>query len=83
MTRDEIRAKITGILSQDFNIPEPQITDEATFRGTFGLDSLDVVDFILLIQKDFGYKAPTESYQDVANLGMLIDFVAGKLGASE
>lgn len=82
MTRDEIRAKITSILTEDFRVPADQITDDASFRGSFGLDSLDIVDFILLLQKDFGYKAPTESYQNIVNLGMLIDFVAEKIGAA-
>jgi acyl carrier protein len=81
MTRDDIRAKIASILTEDFSVPAAQITDDATFRGSFGLDSLDIVDFILLLQKDFGYKAPTESYQDIANLAMLIEFVAEKVGA--
>jgi len=80
MTRDDIRAKIISILSDDFQVPADKVTDDATFRGTFGLDSLDIVDFILLLQKDFGYKAPTESYQDIQNVGMLVDFVESRVG---
>lgn len=80
MTREEIKTKITDILADDFDVPRAAITDEATFRGTFGLDSLDIVDFILLLQKDFAYKAQTDAYQDIANVGQLVDFVATKIG---
>ncbi len=80
MSKDEIRQKIANILSNDFDVPEAKITDDATFRGTFGLDSLDIVDFILLLQKDFGFKAPTEAYQEIQNVAMLVDFVAEKTG---
>ena len=81
MTHEEIRQKIADILTQDFNVPAARIADDATFRGTFGLDSLDIVDFILLLQKDFGFKAPSESYQDVQHVGMLVEFVSQKLAA--
>ncbi len=80
MTKEEIRDKVAAILQNDFDVPAAKITDEATFRGTFGLDSLDIVDFILLLQKDFGFKAPTEAYQEIQNVGMLVDFVASKTG---
>lgn len=79
MSRQEIRDKIVAILTRDFEIPGERITDEASFRGTFGLDSLDVVDFILLLQKDFGYKAPLESYRNIQSFGLLVDFVAQKV----
>jgi acyl carrier protein len=81
MNREEIRQKIAAILTEDFNVPSERITDDATFRGAFALDSLDIVDFILLLQKDFGFKAPSESYQDLQNVGMLVEFVAQKLAA--
>jgi acyl carrier protein len=81
VTREEIKQKITDILTQDFGVPEERVTDDATFRGSFALDSLDIVDFILLLQKDFGFKAPSESYQDVQNVATLVDFVAGKLAS--
>jgi acyl carrier protein len=80
MTRSEIRDKISAILESDFDVPAEKVTDDATFRGTFGLDSLDIVDFILLLQKDFGFKAPTEAYQEIQNVAMLVDFVNEKLG---
>ena len=79
MNREEIRAKISAILESDFDVPADKVNDEASFRGTFGLDSLDIVDFILLLQKDFGFKAPTEAYQEIQNVAMLVDFVAEKL----
>ena len=79
MTREQVAEKIRDILADDFKVAREKITDDATFRGTLGLDSLDVVDFILLLQKDFGYKAPTESYQQLDSFADLVDFVATKV----
>jgi acyl carrier protein len=80
MTKDEIRQRIATILTEDFKVLPAKIADDATFRGSFGLDSLDIVDFILLLQKDFGYKAKTEAYQDIQSVAMLVDFVHQNVG---
>jgi acyl carrier protein len=78
MTRPEIRQKIVTILTEDFQVSADKINDESSFRGSLGLDSLDIVDFIVLLQKDFGYQAPLDSYRNIENLKMLVDFVESK-----
>jgi acyl carrier protein len=75
MTKQELEAKIRKILVEDFRVPAASVEDGATFRGTFRLDSLDIVDFILLLQKDFGFKAPTESYRELDSFAKLVAFV--------
>lgn len=75
MTREQIEDKIRVILVEDFRVVEGNITPDASFRGTFRLDSLDIVDFILLLQKDFGFKAPVESYRELDNFHKLVSFV--------
>ena len=79
-SEEEIRQQLAKILVEDFGVPKDNIHDDATFRASFGLDSLDIVDFILLVQKDFGYKAPTESYSNLATFADLVKFVMLKVG---
>lgn len=75
MTPDEVRAKIAAILSENFNISKGSVTPEATFRGTLGLDSLDVVDFVFFVQQAFGYEAKLAAYRDLHTVGDLIAFI--------
>jgi len=75
MTKADIATKISGILINDFQVAKDKINDEATFRGSFGLDSLDIVDFIMLLQKDFGFKSSLESYRELHSYGKLVAFV--------
>jgi acyl carrier protein len=83
LSRDEVERKLRAILVQDFKVPEAAIEPAATFRGSFKLDSLDIVDFILLLQKDFGFKAPIESYRELATFAGLCDFVERTLRERE
>ena len=79
MTSDEVRAKLKEILVSDFRVPEAKITDEATFRGTFGMDSLDAVDFIYLVSKTYGLKAEISEFRELHTFGLVVDFLMKKL----
>lgn len=79
MTRDEIAARIRTILVESFQISESSITGSASFRGDLMLDSLDIVEFITLLQKRFGYRASMEQYREIDNIHKLVCFIEGCL----
>ena len=83
MTPQEVEAKVRQILVQDFQVAEGAIEGSATFRGTFRMDSLDIVDFILLLQKDFGFKVPAERYRELDSFAKLTAFVLETVNAGE
>lgn len=74
-----IRESVVKILTTDFRIPEGKIKDEGTFRGTFGMDSLDAVDFVFLVKKTFGIEAELADFSQVHTLGALVKFLEGEL----
>ena len=79
MNEDHVEQAIRTILVEDFGVPEALIRPEATFQGSLGLDSLDVVDFILLLQKDLGFEAPTSAYRALGSYQALVDFAVGRV----
>ena len=82
MTEQEVFAKISEILVTDFRVPAAKITREATFRGTFGLDSLDAVDLIYLLSKSFGLKPKIESFANLHSVQQVIEHVVRETGAA-
>jgi acyl carrier protein len=78
MTRDEARDIVVGILAENFSIPADKVTDEASFRKSFGMDSLDIVDFVFFLQKSFAFKAELDEYRSVHTVGLLLDFVVAR-----
>lgn len=79
MDTGQIREKIVTILTGDFRIPEGKIKDDGTFRGTFGMDSLDAVDFVFLVKKTFEVEAELSEFSSVHTLGALVTFIEGAL----
>ena len=54
MTIEEIVEKATTILAEEFEVEESEITPEASLKETLGLDSLDLVDVVVLVEQHFG-----------------------------
>jgi acyl carrier protein len=75
MNREQVEERIRRILVEDFRIAADRIDSAATLRGTLGLDSMDAIDFLLLIHKEFGFEAKVEDYQNLVKLDDLVDFV--------
>jgi len=75
MTREEALARLKQILERDFEIPPHKVTLEASFMGTLGMDSLDVVDFVSYIEYAFDIDVGLQAYRDLDTVQKLIDFL--------
>lgn len=54
MTRNEIIERARTVLAEEFEIDVDTITPDASLKDTLGLDSLDLVDVVVLVQQNFG-----------------------------
>lgn len=79
----DIGQRISRILVEDFKVDPARITPAATFRGDLSMDSLDVVDLVFFVQKEFGVKARVEEYQDVKTFQKLVDHLHRKLTTAD
>lgn len=57
---DELRRKIVEVLAQEFELAPEKMGPEATLYDDLGLDSLDVVDMVVVLEKTFGIKLTDE-----------------------
>ena len=80
MTSDEVLVSVREILVRDFNIPTEKVTPEAQFRGSLGMDSLDVVDLIYFLERAFGLNAGLEAYRELHTVRKLCEFVVARKG---
>ena len=64
MTQDEIAAKLTEILTDQFGVPEDEVEADATFES-MGLDSLDLVEVTMVIDEELGVRIPDERLPEV------------------
>jgi acyl carrier protein len=58
MSRDEIYAKVQGVLVDALGVDEEEVTPTATLRGDLGAESIDFLDIAFRLEKAFGIKIP-------------------------
>lgn len=74
MTNEEIIAKINEILAEEFEVDINVIKPDAPLMETLELDSLDLVDVVVLVDQNFGFNVTGEdfakirTFQDFYNL---------------
>ena len=75
MTKEEIIGKINAFLIEEFELEEEQLTPTAHLKNDLGIDSLDFVDIIVIIEKNFGFKVKGEDMINVKTLQDFYDYV--------
>jgi acyl carrier protein len=58
MTQDEIYQKVSSTLIEALNVDEDQINPQATLVGDLGAESIDFLDIVFRLEREFGIKIP-------------------------
>jgi acyl carrier protein len=58
MTRDEIQTKVTKVLVDALGVDEDEVTPGAVIRDDLGAESIDFLDIMFRLEKEFGIKIP-------------------------
>ena len=80
MTRNEIDEKVKEFLIDDLEIAEEKIAPEALLKDNLGIDSLDFVDIVVIVERKFGFKIKPEEMADVKTLAQFCDYIESKVG---
>ena len=80
MSRQAIEEKVRAFLIDDLEIDEEKIKDDATLKEDMGIDSLDFVDIVVIVEKNFGFKIKPEEMTGVTTLRQFCDYIESKVG---
>ena len=75
MELEVLKTAISNILKVDPN----EITEETTFLGDLGADSLDVVEMLMAIEENFGITVSDEEAITLKTISDVADFIERKL----
>lgn len=78
MNEIDIKKTIDKVLENDFEIDPADLTPDAALFTDLELDSLDIVDLIVALEKAFKIKIrenATETFRDIRTLGDLYDTI--------
>ena len=81
MTRQEIEENVREFLIDDLEIDEEKIHPEALLKDDLGIDSLDFVDIVVIIERRFGFKIKPAEMAGAQTLRQFCDYIESKVGA--
>jgi acyl carrier protein len=57
-TQDEIYSKVSATLVEALNVDEDDIKPSSTLQGDLGAESIDFLDIVFRLEREFGIKIP-------------------------
>jgi acyl carrier protein len=79
MTRQEIEEKVNAFLIDELEIDEDKVFDDAKLKEDMGIDSLDFVDIVVIVERNFGFKIKPEEMTGVTTLRQFYDYIESKV----
>ena len=79
MERTEIELKVNEFLVEEMEIEAGDINYDARLKEELGLDSLDFVDIVVIVEKSFGFKIKPEEMSNVLTVREFYDYIESKI----
>ncbi len=71
----EIANRVKSIITDKLGVEESQVTPEASFTNDLGADSLDTVELIMELEKEFDLQIPDDEAEKIVTVGDAIAFI--------
>ncbi len=78
MQSEEIKLKVNAFLIEEFELEENQLVPSAQLKADLGIDSLDFVDIIVIVERTFGFKVKGEDMVNVKTLQDFYDYISSR-----
>lgn len=80
MDLKQIEEKVRCFLVEDLEIDEEKIAPNALLKEDLGIDSLDFVDIVVIVEKTFGFKIKPEDMKEVKTFSQFCEYIASNVG---
>ena len=71
----DIQNRVKAIIVDKLGVDESEVKPEATFTNDLGVDSLDTVELIMELEKEFNITIPDDQAEKIATVGDAIAYV--------
>ena len=79
MEREKIIAIANDFLVNEFEVDGDEISNDANFKKTLGLDSLDYIDLVVVIESNFGVKLGEADFKNIVTFDDFYSTIENKI----
>ena len=71
----EIAEKVKAIIVEKLSVDAADVREEASFTNDLGADSLETVELMMDLEKEFDITIPEEVSEKIATVGQAIEYI--------
>ena len=71
----EVASKVKAIIVDKLGVSDAEVTEAASFTNDLGADSLDTVELIMELEKEFGISIPDDEAEKISTVGDAISHI--------
>jgi len=71
----DIASRVKAIIVDKLGVEEAEVTNEASFTNDLGADSLDTVELIMELEKEFNVAIPDDQAESIGTVGAAIAYI--------
>ena len=72
--------KVKDIIVEELGVEREKLTSEASFMEDLGADSLDTVELVMAVEKEFDIDIPDEDAEKLRTVGDAMNYLHEKIG---
>ena len=75
-----IEERINHFLVEEMEIDPDRIKPDARLKEDMGIDSLEVVDTVVFVENEFGFKMKSEDFKEIKTYRQFVDYITKRVG---
>ncbi|HEL0015877.1 phosphopantetheine-binding protein [Streptococcus equi] len=82
MTEEVILEKIIALIKKQRSRIDFDITEKTALKDDLGVDSIELVEFVINIEDEFGIDIPDEDVDGIVSMGDMLNYLVKRLNQS-
>ncbi len=75
LTRDQVTSQVKDLIADSLGVDQESIQINSSFIDDLGADSLDIVELVMAIEKEFELDIPDEDAERISTVQDAIDYI--------
>jgi acyl carrier protein len=75
MSNDEVAQKVMDIIAESLGVKRNEVAPAASFITDLNADSLDIVELVMAIEKEFDIEIPDDEAEKIRTVQDAIDYI--------
>ena len=79
MANEDTARRVKDLIADSLGVTLTQVVPDASFIDDLGADSLDIVELVMAIEKEFNVEIPDEDAEKISTVQDAIDYISHRV----